>query len=267
MNESNPSYFAILPANVRYDKNIKASAKLLFAEISALCNKNGTCFASNKYFADLYGVDNRSIQRWLTSLSDNNYIIIDNNSSENSTRRIIYLVTPNGGQKCHTPMTNLSYPHDKNVTHNNNINNNINNKESIYHSSKEVDTSDRLIDSDDFTSEGDVNNHELEFYKEIVNVELEKGVCKHVEFMRNIIAEIVSKEFWYVNGNKVRSADYLKELSVILRISDCNYQINEVLETVDMQKGIKNKLGYVISSLYNKCKQISLENSQSAGKW
>ena len=56
-----PSYYAIVPANVRYDKRLSANQKLLYGEITALCNKTGECWASNKYFAELYEVSNTSI--------------------------------------------------------------------------------------------------------------------------------------------------------------------------------------------------------------
>ena len=70
----NPNYYAIIPANVRYDKRLSANAKLLYGEITALSNKNGICFATNQYFANLYGLSSMSISRLIKSLKDNGYI-------------------------------------------------------------------------------------------------------------------------------------------------------------------------------------------------
>ena len=61
-------YFAIIPASVRYDHSIPPNAKLLYGEITALCNERGYCWATNSYFADLYGVKARSITNWLGAL-------------------------------------------------------------------------------------------------------------------------------------------------------------------------------------------------------
>lgn len=72
-----PSYYAIIPASVRYDNDLTANAKLLYGEITALCGKDGKCTAKNKYFAELYGVSNVSVSKWIALLSKNNYISVE----------------------------------------------------------------------------------------------------------------------------------------------------------------------------------------------
>ena len=74
MTDSKKSYYAVIPANVRYDESLPPNAKLLYGEITALCNAEGYCWASNKYFAELYGVSISSIKRWIKSLIDRGYI-------------------------------------------------------------------------------------------------------------------------------------------------------------------------------------------------
>lgn len=69
-----PNFYAIIPANVRYDENLTGNAKLLYGEITALSSKEGRCWASDSYFSELYGVDKSTVQRWLKSLEDKNYI-------------------------------------------------------------------------------------------------------------------------------------------------------------------------------------------------
>ena len=72
----NKGYYAVLPANVRYDRDICPGAKLLYAEITALSNERGFCWANNNYFSLLYGVHVRTIQLWLKALRKKSYIMI-----------------------------------------------------------------------------------------------------------------------------------------------------------------------------------------------
>ena len=69
-----PNYYAVLTAEVRYNNNLCANAKLLYAEITALTNLNGNCYATDSYFAELYDVDRRTIQLWLSELEKNKFI-------------------------------------------------------------------------------------------------------------------------------------------------------------------------------------------------
>ncbi len=72
--EIKKSYYAVIPATVRYDKTIPAAAKLLYGEITALCNQSGLCWAENTYFANLYEVSVRTVQFWINALLNAGYI-------------------------------------------------------------------------------------------------------------------------------------------------------------------------------------------------
>ena len=69
-----PNYFAIISAEVRYDQNLTANAKLLYGEITCLTNENGFCFATNKYFADLYDKSKVTISKWISELVSSGYL-------------------------------------------------------------------------------------------------------------------------------------------------------------------------------------------------
>lgn len=69
-----PSYYAIIPANVRYDTELTPNAKLLYGEITALCDRDGYCWATNEYFSNLYQTSDKTITRNLKSLETKGYI-------------------------------------------------------------------------------------------------------------------------------------------------------------------------------------------------
>lgn len=76
MNEFQPNYYAVIPAKVRYDKHLKPNEKLLYGEITALTNKYGECWASNRYFSELYGTQQETISRWISNLKNKGYITV-----------------------------------------------------------------------------------------------------------------------------------------------------------------------------------------------
>ena len=73
---NNPNYYAILTSDVRYCKDLSAQEKLLFAEITALSSKDGSCFAGNKYFADLYSLTDTTISHQISHLAELGFINI-----------------------------------------------------------------------------------------------------------------------------------------------------------------------------------------------
>ena len=125
------SYYAIIPAFVRYDQTLTPNAKLLYGEITALCNEKGYCFARNRYFSDLYNVKTRSITDWISQLKTQGYIKLKMNYKENSkeieSREIHITNFREVVKKNAPPMENI---------HQDNIYNNINNNTLEYKKEK-----------------------------------------------------------------------------------------------------------------------------------
>ena len=71
-----PSYYAIIPAEVRYS-DLKPNAKLLYGEITALSSKEGYCFATNNYFAKLYNVTKNTVSLWVSQLHSSGFISVE----------------------------------------------------------------------------------------------------------------------------------------------------------------------------------------------
>ena len=115
-----PSYYAIIPANIRYDRSLTPNAKLLYAEITALCNMNGKCCASTSYFAGLYEVSRVSIQKWLKLLEDKKYIkrsiTYKEGSKQIETRYITLVNNPNKQKLIDNTNINIT---NNNITYSN----------------------------------------------------------------------------------------------------------------------------------------------------
>jgi len=102
MKMDTPSYWAVIPAKVRYS-NLKPSAKLLYGEITCLQNKTGYCFATNRYFSELYGVTKNTVSSWVSQLEKMGFITVE--LERNQHKQIIKRkigITENGV----TPLTN-----------------------------------------------------------------------------------------------------------------------------------------------------------------
>ena len=116
------SYYAVIPANVRYDKSLSANAKLMYGEICALCNDKGYCWSTNKYFSDLYGVSQKSVSKWISTLVGKGYLFVKmiyREGTKEILERHLSIVkepleesrdTTPMEEKFHTPMEEKFYP-------------------------------------------------------------------------------------------------------------------------------------------------------------
>ena len=134
MNENEKiGYYAIIPANVRYDNELPPNAKLLYGEITALCNKEGYCWATNDYFAKLYDCAKSTISRWISNLKNRGYIqtsfVLKDGNNEMGQRYIQICEYPFSKtnipilEKEDTPSQNCEDPILKNEKDNNTKNN------------------------------------------------------------------------------------------------------------------------------------------------
>ena len=116
-----PNYYAILTAEVRYSKTLTPNAKLLYAEITALINMNGICFATNKYFSQLYGKTKTTVSKWVSELVKEGYIELHFTYKEGTKdidKRYIRILKGGVAKQNYNPLV-------KNLKDNNiNINNN-----------------------------------------------------------------------------------------------------------------------------------------------
>lgn len=198
--EQQANYYAVIPAPVRYNKKLKYPERLLYGEITALSNRYGYCFASNKYFASLYDVVPETVLRWISHLKECGYIDVNIIKNENNQiiERRIYIIDKINNTYC----LNNQYPScvknqegiDKKVKHNN-INNKI----------------DRLFYY--------VIKNEIENYKEF-NINERKEFIKNIETLELNYNEEITKNMAEENKSKIKIilffvADMVKHKKII----------------------------------------------------
>ena len=86
MPQRESAYDANLPANVRHDKNLTPTAKLVYVEIRALCSARGYCWAETAHFEELFGMTERGMMKVLGLLERSGYIV--RRRAENGERHI-----------------------------------------------------------------------------------------------------------------------------------------------------------------------------------
>ena len=111
-----PGYTALLPPRVRYDREIPATGKLLFAEITAMTDVTGYCWATNGYLGRLIGVGKDRAARLVALLEERGYVaaeVIRDEKNAVTERRI--LVTDLGLSTLPPPVKNTGRGPGKNT--------------------------------------------------------------------------------------------------------------------------------------------------------
>lgn len=70
-----PGYTALLPPRVRYDRELCSTSKLLYAEVSAMADVTGFCWATNNYLGRLLGITKTRVSSLLAELEEHGYIM------------------------------------------------------------------------------------------------------------------------------------------------------------------------------------------------
>tara|TARA_R110002012_G_scaffold71774_2_gene183777 strand:+ start:706 stop:1338 length:633 start_codon:yes stop_codon:yes gene_type:complete len=178
-----PNYYAVLIADVRYNKDLTPNAKLLYAEITALCNMNGKCFASNKYFSELYGKSKTSISKWISQLVAFGYVSVAYTYIDGTKcidKRYITILNNGIKENLNTPIKeNLK----DNTTSNNITNNNIYIKEKFINQVMILDCNEEIKqDFIDYWTEG---NNKMRYQKQPtfdVNLRLKRWIKNSVKW-------------------------------------------------------------------------------------
>lgn len=68
------NWYAVITAEVLYDRNLTDTQKILYAVITNLSDEHGKCFPSNGYLADIMNSSEETIRRHLQALEGKRYI-------------------------------------------------------------------------------------------------------------------------------------------------------------------------------------------------
>ena len=72
-----PSFYSILTADVRYDERLSFFARVLYSEITAMCNVKGYCSAGNEHFADKFKQSKRTVSGTIARLAELGYLRVE----------------------------------------------------------------------------------------------------------------------------------------------------------------------------------------------
>lgn len=190
--EKQPSYYAIIPSSVRYCEELKYPERLLYGEITALTGKEGYCFATNKYFAELYHVIPGTISRWISHLENLGFVKIEIIKDERNQiiERRIYINDIQREFIQYTYKQNKQYPYEqfkqypisRNAKYNN-INIRID-RFFKYIIRKEGQNSERMSSNEEKELKNIIEKMELNYTEEIIGLFTKENTDKINEILK-----------------------------------------------------------------------------------
>lgn len=233
-----PNYYGILPANVRYDKNLKPMEKIMYVELTALANKNGYCNATNSYFAELYEVGKNTVSLWINNLERAGYLkieIIYEEGTKNVKERRIFISDP--------------------ITKNNDT----------YHE-KEVDpitkNNDTPITKNREDNNTSINNTRI-ILKEKINKK-ETATDKLLSYIDSLDFDENKKVLWkeWINYKKSRGQQYKNIMSIDKLLKKFNGYDVDLLEDIINKSIMNNYAGlFELNNNFTKQHKVEINNN------
>jgi hypothetical protein len=131
---SKPENYILIPAEVKNCMELKPIEKLIFGDITCLCNQKGYCWAGNRYFAELYQISKRSVSRYINHLKELNFItaVVERDANKKVIKRTIKINDNPIEKTDSTSGQNFLAPIDRAVQYNNTSNNNKKEKDILF---------------------------------------------------------------------------------------------------------------------------------------
>src|SRR5699024_6511385 len=192
--------YAILPAAIIYDNNLTDSEKLLVCELTALSNKMGYCYASNKYLSGIFNVTVETVSRRINRLKNKGYLRVEliRDGKEIKERHIYPLMDVSMGIDANVKRgidANVKRGIDANVKENILYNNNLNNNNLNNNKDDGVDVG-VVFDSFNELGFGTINGYTAEQIAEWSKTFEPKVIIKAMKLASNNNKRTMS----YVNG-------------------------------------------------------------------
>jgi hypothetical protein len=87
-------FFGMIPSNLRHCKDIKPNSKVLYSEIMACLEPDGTCIKRNAYFTKMLGIGKSTISNCLTELRNYGFIKVRMDFEKGTNKFLKRYITP-----------------------------------------------------------------------------------------------------------------------------------------------------------------------------